>query len=158
MSKGPGIQQAILKLIEGAPDGSWTIQELAGLVYSNSGDPPTRAQLSATAQALAGLALPGTWALRLADMDTSAKGETARELLAEHAKARVGSPAAVRAAIELSRIDGDSPKDGKAPATPVRGAPTPDYTRGSLDDLDVFYRLWRMFCRNEATEDPEGRQ
>ena len=118
MSKGPGwIQQAILKLIEGAPDGSWELDELAGIIYG--GEARTRAQIDAIARALAGMTLPGTWRVCLVDTEAClgapAKGKTVRELLAAHARAGIGKPASVRAAVALSQLD--QPKPARAPAS-----------------------------------------
>ncbi|MGO9428333.1 hypothetical protein [Rhodoblastus sp.] len=114
MSKGPGrIQQAILKLIETTPDGAWELDELAGLIHGV--EAPAKAQIDAVARALAGVTLPGTWGVYLEDKEAgtgAAKGETAREILAEHARAGVGKPASVRAAVALSQLDRPKPTRG----------------------------------------------
>ena len=67
MSKGPGkVQREIAALIEAEPDGAWSYEELARLIYGQDGRPllfgsRLRARKVAVGRALSTMQLPGTW-------------------------------------------------------------------------------------------------
>jgi hypothetical protein len=60
MSKGPGsIQRSVLALIDGDPDGAWSIGDLCKLIFGNV---EKKHRVSAL-RALGRMELPGTWAV-----------------------------------------------------------------------------------------------
>jgi len=84
------------------------------------------------------------------DAGRAAAQVSARELLAEHAKA--GTPAGVRAAIALSKLDSAGPAASKSAPEPARPASFPE--RLSAPEAEM---LSRLFHRYRGLPEPEPR-